>query len=1157
MAERKQFAYLHNHTKFSIQDAMPSPKDYVDFIYQYNQLNTDYECVGLALTDHGNISVLPKQYNACLKPDDKNRIIHPIYGIEIYHCLDVDNNPNKDRYHLILLAKNQKGLQNIYEIASHGGMHIVKGRIKNFPVTDINFLKTHGEGIICCTACLAGIVPNRILNGDESSAVQYISTFQSIFDEVYLEVQPLEIPEQLLVNDALVKISKQMRIPLVMTCDAHYIYKTDVQYHNLFKEISHQQPFNTENYLKTPEEMEAYCYKYNIPLSCITNTAVVSASCNVDPKPKDHRALLPVFPCPKGYDESSYLRKLAIEGLKDKIVEKRITEPKKYIEEMLYELDVICNAGFAGYFLILWEWFDWCRKNDILMGPGRGSAAGSIVSYVLNITKVDPIKNEFYFERFLSPERLEFPDVDSDVPRDKRADAINHLLSIYGKDNVSQIVTFGEYKVKNTIKAVLSKYNCPIKDANIITKSLPDMVDGKAVTFELLEDRHNNPSNYDNWDEADLNILDKAWDTLDDVFQKYPQVYDALKHISGCYNNTGIHAGGVIICNKPINQNGQIMQGSDTAVLPVLQFEMNDLDFFGFLKIDVLGLKTLDTIKYTMDLAGLGYDWYDSEDYVDPDVYRMLRDGETCDVFQMARYSPTKMIKDFNVSDIDGLCAVNAGNRPGPLEKNKETGMSMVDLYADHVKTGSPEDWGNDDVNRILSKTMGCIWYQENCIALGRTMAGYSMGNADSRIRKVLGKKKVKMIPEIKNEFIYGKKSKFDENHNVIGISDEPSDYCEGSLARGYSLELSEKIFDNMAAFAKYSFNRSHSFCYGVLAYKTAWLSYHYPIEFAIANCTINDKEEEIIQTLAAARKRKIRILPPDINKSHTDFSNDNGAIRYGLKAIKGIGSRVIEFLRDYKQLNSVPFKSFDDFYQRIHNSNDPIVATLIQNIQNSTGKASPNPLKKDVEIALIMSGCFDFTDINRYRLLNHYIIDIRHESPSTVSINGEQAPFPLKEKDYNSKAKLSLEKFYMGAYISEHPLDKFPYVDLDSAQEGEKVRIGGVVTGVIQKKTKTNKDYLTIKFKGKDDIERSANIFNEEKVKSLIQDLKKNHIIVVTGSYSTRYHNINASDIKIQIDRKQMFKPENLDIQTQQPQQQMPSTMPVSSMPFSDIFNI
>lgn len=348
------------------------------------------------------------------------------------------------------------------------------------------------------------------------------------------------------------------------------------------------------------------------------------------------------------------------------------------------------------------------------------------------------------------------------------------------------------------------------------------------------------------------------------------------------------------------------------------------------------------------------------------------------------------------------------------------------------------------------------------------------------------------------------------------------------------------------------------SFCYAVLGYKTAWLSCHYPVEFAIANCTVNNDEEAVIATLANARKRKIRILPPDINKSQVEFSNDNGAIRYGLKAIKGVGSRVIDFLRDYKQMDSNPFTGFDDFYNRIHDSNNQIVNALINNIRQQTGKASSNPLKKDVEIALILSGCFDFDNPNRYELVNHYITDIRKDNKVTeLSIMGEKVPYPLDVKAY-AKDKLELEKFYMGAYISEHPLDKFPYVDLDSAQEGEKVRVGAIVTAVQKKKTRTGKDYLTIKFKAKDDIERSCNVFNEDKVASLINDLKKNQIIVITGNYSKRYHNINAFDVKIQIDKKQLLKMQQLQIENVQREIEQPKIIPHEdvSMPFANLFN-
>ena len=1151
-----EFAHLHCHTRYSIQDAMPNHKAYVDAIYEQNQNSTKYHCVGFAATDHGNVFGLVKHYNACNNPDHKERKTKAIYGCEVYHCEDVNNNPNGNRYHLVLIATTNEGLTNLYQIVSHAGMHIIHGRQKDFPVTDLKFMSQHGKGIIALTACVAGIVPQYIINGDDKMAMHYIDELSNIFDDVYLEVQPHDFKEQHLVNDKLVDFATNTGYKLVMTSDSHYISSTDSQYHNILKNMCHQTLFTTNNHLFTPEEMEDFCVRHGIPTECISNTAEIANLCNVDPKPKDHRALLPVFPCPEGYDESSYLRKLSYEKLQMKLIKNKIEDPVKYIKQMTYELEIICNAGFAGYFLILWDWFDWCRKNDILMGPGRGSAAGSIVSYVLDITKVDPIKNGFFFERFLNPGRLEFPDVDSDVPRSQRPKAINYLKQKYGAQNVSQIVTFGEYKLKNTIKSIMSFLGCPFQEGNEVTKDIPDLVDGHTVTYDLIEDVTKNPDSdkYATMSEREKQGLAKNYDKLTALFQKYPIIYAGVQNICGCISNTGIHAGGVIICNKPINENAGIIEGGDTAVLPLIQFEMSDLDFFGFLKIDVLGLKTLDVIKKTMDLAGLDYDWYDSEDYSDAAVYDMLRAGETTDVFQMSSYTPTTMLADFDVRDIDGICAVNAGNRPGPLEKDKVTGKSMVDLYAERIKTGVVESI-HPDIDPILEKTMGCIWYQEHCMAIGQIMAGYDLSGSDIRIRKTLGKKLKKKIPEIRNEFIYGKQSEYDEDHNVIGMKDEPSPYCIGSLAKGYSQELSEKIFDSMEAFAKYSFNRSHSFCYAVIGYKTGYLSLHYPLEFAIANCTVNEEQENITATLTLAKKRKIDVLPPDINKSQVGFSKDNNAIRYGLKAIKGVGSSVLSFIQEYKMLDPVPFADFDDYYNRIHDSNNQNVIFLLDKLRASTGKKTPNPMKKDVEVSLILSGAFDYTEPNRFKLLNHFIGDIRKEKE--VKIMGEDTPrsIPLDEKDYKRKTKLALEKYYMGSYISEHPLDPFPYADFDSAQENEVIRTTGIVTGIVSKLTKRGSEYLTIKFKTKDDIERTVNVFNDSLAATLKQNIKKNQIIIVKGKVSKKYNNINASEVKPVAFRKQSIDTEDIEIEDKTNKVTQQPFIPTQAVEYGSIF--
>lgn len=1152
-----EFAHLHCHTRYSIQDAIPSHKAYVDAIYEQNQNSAKYHCIGFAATDHGNIYGMVKHYDACNKPDHKERATKALYGCEVYHCLDVDNNPNGDRFHLVLIAVTQEGLTNLYQIVSHAGTHIIHGRQKDFPVTDLKFMKNHGKGIIALTACVAGIVPYCILNGQDVDAVKYIDVLADIFDDVYLEVQPHDFPEQLLVNNALVNISQQTGYKLVMTADSHYINQSDSQYHNILKNMCHQKVFTTNNRLFTPEEMEDYCIRNGIPTECISNTAEIAKLADVDPKPKDHRALLPVFPCPTGYDEASYLRKLCYEKLQEKIIKNKIDNPVKYLKKMTYELDVICNAGFAGYFLILWDWFEWCKANGILMGPGRGSAAGSIISYALNITKVDPIKNGFVFERFLNPFRLEFPDCDSDVPRSQRAKAIGYLQQKYGYDNVAQIITFGEYKLKNTIKAIMSFLGCPFQESNEVTKDIPDMVDGHVVTYDLIEDVVNNPDSdkYATMSEREKQGLKKNYDKLQDIFQKYPVVYAGIQNICGCLSNTGIHAGGVIVSSKPICQHSAIIDGGDTAVLPLIQFEMSDLDFFGWLKIDVLGLKTLDVIKETMDLVGLPMDWYESEDFTDAGVYDMLRAGETTDVFQMANYTPTTMIADFNVHDIEGLSAVNAGNRPGPLEKDTTTGKSMVDLYTERIKTGVIDSW-HPDIDPILKDTMGCIWYQEQCLSIGQIMAGYNLGGADSRIRKPLCKKQKKKIPEIRNEFIYGKQSEYDEDHNVIGIKDEPSPYCAGSLARGYTLELSEKIFSTMEAFAKYAFNKAHSFCYGVIAYKTAWLSKHHPVEFATANCTVNEDQENITATLSLAKKRKIDVLPPDINHSGVGFTLDNGAIRYGLKAIKGVGSSVLSFIDEYKKMDPVPFKNFDDYYNRIHDSMNSVVAILLNNLRMQTGKNSPNPMKKDVEVALILSGAFDYCEPNRYKLLNHYLVDIKKEKEVKLMGAETPTPLPLPEADYKRKAKLALEKHYMGSYISEHPLDPFPYADFESAKENEVIRTTGIVTGVVSKLTKRGQEYLCLKFKTKDDIERTVNVFDANLSANLKTVIKKNQIIIVKGKVSKKYNNINASDVSPVAFKKQTIDTEDIEIEDKTIRNPvMDLTQPVAPVEFANIF--
>lgn len=1095
---------------YSEKDSIGKCKEYVDAIYKHNQTSKKYITKSMAITEHGVMYSMVKHFLACTEPDAKERALKPIIGCEVYHCVDRTNDVS-DRFHMVLLAKNNEGLTNLYQIVSDGGLHKLKGKTKDFPRTHEHAFVKYGKGIIALSGCVGGLIAQYIINGKYDEAKKKALYYNSLFDQFYLELQPHEFPEQLLVNEAIVKMSGETGIPLVITSDAHYVYKEDKKYHDILKAIAYQKPFTCSAHLHTPEEMEEYCLKYNIPLSAISNTGIIAKQCNADPRPKDRMGLLPTFPCPKGYTESSYLRELSINNLMKFFKKKRIIGFKKYTLRLIYELDIICSAGYAGYFLILWDWFKWCRQNGILMGKGRGSAAGSLVSYVMSITTIDPIVNGFIFERFLNSERLEFPDIDSDISKADRPKGIQYLLQKYGVEYVSQIITFSEYKLKNTIKAVMSAFNYPYQEANEITRTLPDMIDGSPATYDTIVKVYKDPDKYEDLGTKVINDCKRAYERLDNLFKKYPEVYDAVTKLKGCITSTGIHAGGVIISGKKLNENLPMITGSDTAILPLVQIEMADLDFFKALKIDVLGLQTLTQIKLAMDLSGLDYEWYDSEDFSDKDIYEMLRKGETTDIFQMAGFMATKMIQDMKVEDIPGLTVVNAGNRPGPLAKNKDTGKSMVDLYIERRASGIVPSI-DKRIDYILKPTLGCIWYQEQCMQLGQVMAGYSLGMADLRIRKVLGKKKIKKIPEIRNEFIYGKKSLYDNDHNVIGISEEDSPYCKGAIANGFSEEVAISIFDAMAEFAKYSFNKAHAGSYGAMAYKTGYLSYYFPVEWAVACLTTYEDTDKITATLSQCKKRGIKILPPDINKSNIGFSveklsDGTKAIRYGLQAIKGIGIRAVNFLQQIRKVNN-GFNDFDDYYNITHNTS--ITRPILDSYENN-GKKVQNPMKKDVEKALICSGAFDSFNENRHALLNHYMMDIRKEKNYEILI----------EKDYVRKVKLALEKEYMGSYVSEHPLDPFPYANADSSADGAIIETTGIVSKVTKKKQKNGKTYGLVNMETKDGKDRKVMLFARawNKYSSRV---KKGAIIIITGEINKQFNNINCTRVRIPVGVKQ-----------------------------------
>lgn len=704
----KDIAYLHCHTVYSIKDSIVAPYQYAKKVKEVNSDPTKDNIVGLALTDHGSLYALVKFYT------EVSQYTNAIIGCEIYHC-EKRGEDNKDTFHMVLLSKTQQGLNNLYNIVSDGGFNKIKrksakAKTEGRPQTEDATLEKYGKGIIALSGCIGGIIPKLILKGKYEEAKEKALYYKEIFDDFYLEVQPHTIPEQLLVNNDLVQMSKETGIELVITTDAHYLEKNQILYQGIIKKIGGFKPeHRAKNYLMSYDELEEYCQEYDIPISAIENTVKIANECKTNPKPKKSNGLYPDYPCPPGYTEETYLRELAFDWFNKKYINAKQKEYEKRLKRLNYELEIICSKGYSGYFLILWDWFKNCREDNIPLGPGRGSAAGSLVAYVLNITKVDPIKYNLLFERFLNPLRMEIPDVDTDISKRDRPKAIAYLLKKYGKDYVSQITTFTEYKFKNLIKGVMSAL-APEKyeEVNELTKYAPSTIGDKSLSYKVLLDAYKNPENYE-LSEAEFDNIVSTVEKLQVLIEEYPEVGMALEHLAGAIASVGIHAAGVIISSEPLKNHIPMETGSATAVLPMIQIDMADVDFFSLLKIDALGLKTLDQIKDTMDLVGLDWDWYDDEDVSDKKIYKMLRMGDTVNIFQMSSYGAIKLLKEFKVSCFDDLVAVNAGNRPGPLAKNKETGLSMTDIFAERKRTGDIPSI-DERIDWITEDTLGCCW---------------------------------------------------------------------------------------------------------------------------------------------------------------------------------------------------------------------------------------------------------------------------------------------------------------------------------------------------------------------------------------------------------------------------------------------------------------
>ena len=1005
-----EFTHLHVHTEYSLLDGSSKIKELVS---RAKELGMD----SLAITDHGVMYGVIDFYRAA-----KAAGINPVLGCEIYVApgsrFDREaGNAKESRYHhLVLLAENDIGYANLVKIVSRG---FTEGFYYK-PRVDYDVLEKYHEGIIALSACLAGSIPSFLRRGLYDEAKQEAYRLQGIFGEnnFFLELQDHGIPDQKTVNQGLLRLHQETGIDLVATNDVHYIYDSDAEAHDILlciqtgKKVSDTDRMRYEGgqyYLKSAGEMEAL---FPYAKEAIENTHKIAERCHVEIEFGDYK--LPHFDVPEGETSESYLRKLCKEGLYKRYPK----EQAEQLEERLnYELDTISTMGFVDYFLIVWDFIKYAKDHGIPVGPGRGSAAGSLVAYSLNITDlIDPIKYNLLFERFLNPERVTMPDIDIDFCYERRQEVIDYVTRKYGADHVVQIVTFGTMSARMVIRDVGRVLDLPYAYVDSVAKAIP-----MELGITIAKAMKMNPE------------LRAMYET-DDSAKK---LIDMAMRLEGLPRHTSVHAAGVVISPKPVDEFVPLSRASDGNL--TTQYTMVTLEELGLLKMDFLGLRTLTVIQNAIHGA---FDVHDI-DYNDKEVFDMISSGHTEGVFQLESAGMKNFMKELKPHSMEDIIAGISLYRPGP--------MDFIPKYIEGKNNQDNIQYDCKELEPILAPTYGCIVYQEQVMQIVRDLAGYSYGRSD-QVRRAMSKKKADVMEKEKNYFIYG--------NEEIGV--------EGCIKRGIPEEVAIKIFDDMTDFAKYAFNKSHAAAYAVVSYQTAYLKCHYPVDFMAALMTsFMEHTGKITEYIMNCRKMGIEILPPDINEGEYRFTPYEGNIRYGLAAIKGVGRPVIDEIVAERELGG-RYRSLKDFCMRL------------------SGK-SVN--KRTVE-SFIKSGALDSLPGTRKQKMYSYISimdGVNQEKKGTLS--GQMSLFdfasPEEQKElevkmpdvgeYEKEEILGFEKEVLGVYISGHPLEEyvetleknitrttadFEVVDGETepkVKDQERAVIGGMITGRTVKATRTN----------------------------------------------------------------------------------------------------
>lgn len=1008
------FTHLHVHTEYSLLDGSSKIKE---LVMRVKELGMD----SLAITDHGVMYGVIDFYKAA-----KEAGIKPIIGCEVYVApgsrFDRETVSGEDRYyHLILLAENETGYHNLMKIVS-------KGFVDGFyykPRVDYELLEQYHEGLICLSACLGGEVQKYLARGLYEEAKKAALSYQGFFGKgnFFLELQDHGISLQKTVNQSLLRMSQELDIPLVATNDTHYTFAEDATPHDILlciqtgKKVSDENRLRYEGgqfYCKSEEEMKAL---FPYALEALENTHKIAERCNVEIEFGVTK--LPQYDVPTGYDASSYLRHLCEQGMKKHYPD---TDPS-LLDRLEYELNVINSMGYVDYFLIVWDFIHFAKSHDIMVGPGRGSAAGSIVSYCLGITDIDPIRYQLLFERFLNPDRISMPDIDIDFCYERRQEVIDYVVEKYGSDQVVQIITFGTLAAKGVVRDVGRALDMPYAQCDGIAKMIPNDL---GMTLEKALKA--NPD------------LRKAYENDDQV--KY--LIDMSRRLEGLPRHSSMHAAGVVISKNSVDEYVPLSKAADGSI--TTQFTMTTLEELGLLKMDFLGLRTLtvirDAVKQIEKTAGIMLDM-NQIDYDDKKVLESIGTGKTDGIFQVESSGMKGFMKELKPDNLEDIIAGISLYRPGP--------MDFIPKYLKGKRDKNAITYDCPQLEPILKPTYGCIVYQEQVMQIVRDLAGYTLGRSDL-VRRAMSKKKTSVMEQERKNFVYGNLA---EN-------------IPGCLNNGIDEKVANRIFDEMMDFAKYAFNKSHAAAYAVVSYQTAFLKYYYPKEFMAAVLTsVMDHTTKISEYILACRQMGIAILPPDINEGESGFSVSGDSIRYGLSAIKSVGRPVVEAIIREREQNGL-FQTMDDFVSRM-SSKEVNKRTLENFIKSGSMDTLSGTRKQKVYIAPVMIDQKQKDKKNQMEgqmtLFDFVEEDVKQDFQITFPDVGE----------FEKEELLAFEKETLGIYVSGHPLDRYEKswrhhitamsidfvvdeeTDEAKIKDGENVTIGGMITAKTVKTTRTN----------------------------------------------------------------------------------------------------